>query len=261
MSLITRVGFIVAPFVLCLGWVGYRHWHGQVSAQPDARTECSPHEVIARLADIAEEYGEAKESVNPAATLQVQHIAEQLVARSRGMACMRAFQKPIERIAHDLLQRTEPLQIDLSTKTLIEHIVKALHVKRAPDTKPNMSLAAALFHTHCATCHGDEGAPSRAIIEKLPMAPAAFVDPSVLNPLSPYRAYNAITFGVASTPMASFNTLSDTERWALAFFVFTLRKTRCEAQTPKVSLDELALATDNDLVARYGEAKLACLRH
>jgi hypothetical protein len=41
--------------------------------------------------------------------------------------------------------------------------------------------------------------------------------------LSPYLAFGVVTFGVQGTAMAGFPTLTEEERWDLAFFVCALR--------------------------------------
>ena len=52
--------------------------------------------------------------------------------------------------------------------------------------------------------------------------PASFREPARLAALSPYRVYNTLTFGVPGTGMASFESLSPSDRWALAFYVLRL---------------------------------------
>jgi high-affinity iron transporter len=78
--------------------------------------------------------------------------------------------------------------------------------------------------------------------------------------LTPYKAFNTTSFGVPGTAMPSYPTLSEEERWSLAFFVFTLRQPPCEGTPPSASLERLANSTDDDLVKEYGQQHLACLR-
>jgi high-affinity iron transporter len=81
-----------------------------------------------------------------------------------------------------------------------------------------------------------------------------------MSGLTPYKAFNVIGFGVPGTPMPGFPTLSEEQRWSLAFYVFTLRQPPCEGTPPGLSLERLATATDPQLVAEHGEKSLACLR-
>ncbi|HZI10777.1 MAG TPA: FTR1 family protein, partial [Myxococcus sp.] len=72
--------------------------------------------------------------------------------------------------------------------------------------------------------------------------------------------FNTTSFGVPGTSMPAWPTLSEDERWSLAFFVFTLRLPPCEGTPPRASLERLANATDEELVKQYGPEHLACLR-
>lgn len=60
-------------------------------------------------------------------------------------------------------------------------------------------------------------------------APADFTDPNVMNGLSPFKAFNVISFGVEGTAMPNFSALTEEERWQAAFYVLSLRFTAAEA--------------------------------
>ncbi len=92
--------------------------------------------------------------------------------------------------------------------------------------------------------------------------PANFHDPARMGTLTPYKAFNTTTFGVAGTLMAAFPQLSDQQRWNLAFYLFTLRQPECPAGTapPNASLQQLATSTDGALGQAFGSAQVACLR-
>ena len=53
-------------------------------------------------------------------------------------------------------------------------------------------------------------------------APSNFHDRQRMDQRSIYSLYSTITLGVQGTAMASFRTLSEDERWALAFYVSAL---------------------------------------
>jgi hypothetical protein len=76
--------------------------------------------------------------------------------------------------------------------------------------------------------------------------------------LSPFRVYNTVSFGVRSTAMPS-SRLSDQDR-AVAFYTMAVRQPACSPRGARVTLAERALADDNQLVARFGEPALPCLR-
>jgi len=85
-------------------------------------------------------------------------------------------------------------------------------------------------------------------------------DPSAMNGLSPLRVYHTVSFGVRGTAMPEFPTLSDEDRWAVAFYTMAIRQPACTRRGPRLSLSERARANDNHLVARFGEPSLPCLR-
>lgn len=119
----------------------------------------------------------------------------------------------------------------------------------APEGRPSLARAEALYAANCAVCHGPNGDADTERGKALDPPPASFRDASRLALLSPYRVYNALTFGVPGTAMASF-ALSPTERWDLAFYVFRLGHADDPARGPvAMSLAELAVRSDHDILA------------
>jgi high-affinity iron transporter len=128
-----------------------------------------------------------------------------------------------------------------------------------PTRAPDLGDAQTLYTSNCVSCHGVNGDAKTPIGEVLKPPPASFHDPGRMAGMTPYRAYNAVTYGIERTGMAPFK-LSDDQRWALAFFVFTHRQPECTHPPVKVSLEELATSTDGQLSEKYGAAELPCLR-
>jgi high-affinity iron transporter len=76
--------------------------------------------------------------------------------------------------------------------------------------------------------------------------------------LSPYRVYNTLTFGVPGTAMASFEAVSPTDRWSLAFYVLRLGHDGDPARGPaSVSLAEQAVHTDPEILATLTASGIA----
>ena len=69
-----------------------------------------------------------------------------------------------------------------------------------------------------------------------------------------------IRFGVKGTAMVPIAGLDEKQRWALAFYLFTLRQPPCDHPPPRVSLDELANRSDDELAKSFGPGDVACLR-
>ena len=81
-----------------------------------------------------------------------------------------------------------------------------------------------------------------------------------MDPYTPYRAFNVLALGVEGTAMPAYPTLSEDERWALAFYLMTLRQPACTHTPPRTSLEVLANSTDAELAQTFGAAEVPCLR-
>ena len=88
---------------------------------------------------------------------------------------------------------------------------------------PDLALGEKVFQQDCAACHGKDGRAQVAIAATMEPQPANFHDPDTMAGLTPYKAFNTVGFGVPGTPMPGFPTLSEEERWAVSFYLFTLR--------------------------------------
>ncbi|MCI0574005.1 MAG: FTR1 family protein, partial [Myxococcaceae bacterium] len=154
----------------------------------------------------------------------------------------------------------EPEAVSHDCGRLAEELVLAGGLTRSPRQPPSLERGAQVFAASCTACHGADGSGKVPIAETMEPRPANFLDGEVMGGLMPYKAFNTTSFGVTGTAMAAFPTLSDEDRWSVAFYLFTLRQPGCDHKPPRVTLEELATSTDADLVAKYGEKELACLR-
>ncbi|AKT38488.1 uncharacterized protein CMC5_026350 [Chondromyces crocatus] len=135
--------------------------------------------------------------------------------------------------------------------TLVARDVEAtFHLADAPLVPPDPALAATLFATHCATCHGDTGRADTPRAETLIPRPTDFHDPEIVDGMSPLRAVTTTRFGVPGTAMAPFPFFTEEERWSLGFHLIGLRHAATrpsEAPLPSYTFIELALRSDDDL--------------
>jgi high-affinity iron transporter len=158
-----------------------------------------------------------------------------------------------ERVARE--ESAAPVQKEL--ESLVEAVASTGELARQPHTRPDLAQGARLFQSLCVSCHGAQGrgdGPSAAAIKP---PPEDLQGPKLL---SPYQVYGTVTFGVRGTAMAPFVWLSDEERWALGFYVVSLRHLACHGETPAAPLESLANRTDAELLAIYGPDAVACLR-
>ena len=100
--------------------------------------------------------------------------------------------------------------------------MKRFGLQTAPPARPSLERARALYAQACAACHGEVGSARTEAATRLDPPPSDFTDAERLGGLSPFRAYNAISFGVPGTGMPSYESLSPEERWELSFYVFKL---------------------------------------
>jgi high-affinity iron transporter len=151
---------------------------------------------------------------------------------------------PAERVAFD-------------ARALRHAIVEAYGVTVSPAAPPRLEEGRALYAEHCAACHGAAGGADTEAARALQPPPRNFLDDGVMSQLTPTRAFNALTDGVAGTAMPAFPTLSAAERWDLAFYVFGLRFTKDDvgdsAPTIDASVAHLADATEQELLSSVGD--------
>ncbi len=130
-----------------------------------------------------------------------------------------------------------------------DRLVAAIDARRAPDTvarlahamgddllasypiaaipaaAPDPAHAASLYSQNCAACHGATGHGDGPAAASLDPPPIAFADASRAERRSVLALYEVTSQGIAGTSMPSFSSLSEQDRWALAFYVGGLAHT------------------------------------
>lgn len=211
--------------------------------------------LVALLDYVGGDYGRA---VRDGRIVSGSEYQEQLrfVADARGLADALVPHAPAD---DALLGCLATLDARVRAKAAPTEVMQASHLARdtavrrfglrvAPRSRPSLERAGALYAQNCAVCHGPDGSGDTERGRALDPAPARFRDPERLGPLSPYRVYNALTFGVPGTGMAAFDALSSTERWDLAFFVFRLGHEGASTREARMPLADLASLSDQELL-------------
>ncbi len=147
-----------------------------------------------------------------------------------------------------------------------DEVVSRFGLRTMPTSRPQLARAEALYAQNCAVCHGPDGRARTERARALDPPPASFRDPARLELLSPFRVYNALTFGVPGTGMASFDSFSPAERWDLAFYVFRLGHDAEPSLGPVgLTLADLAARSDQEILeglrAEYHPSPEAALVH
>jgi high-affinity iron transporter len=165
-----------------------------------------------------------------------------------------------------LIQNKRPgLEVSALAHQLRWHIIHAYNVAVAPKRPPDLQMAAELYQTQCAACHGLQGQGDGPAGANLGPTPSNFHDRQRMDQRSIYGLYSTITLGVQGTAMTSFRTLSEDERWALAFYVSALADDVADLargaelwqpgvdKTQFPDLASIATATASEIRAAHGD--------
>ena len=159
--------------------------------------------------------------------------------------------------------------VSASANHLKSDVIGAYRLTVAPRQAPKLAAAANLFEAQCASCHGASGRGDGAAGKGMDPAPANFHDAERMRVRSLYGLYNTVTLGVTGTAMRAYKELSDDERWALSFYLATLRQTaevlrRGETAWQQgigkaafAGLKDLVAAAPAEVQARHGADALA----
>ncbi len=127
-----------------------------------------------------------------------------LIRRSDQLRALIANKEPAERVGR-------------FARALAASLLTAYPVPLAPSQAPDLVRARTLFAQNCASCHGAAGSAPPAAKQALDPPPIDFTDIDRARQRSAFGLYQVITQGLEGTSMASFASLSDEDRWALAF--------------------------------------------
>ena len=103
-----------------------------------------------------------------------------------------------------------------------ELLIAAYPIPVAPKAVPDLARGRTLYAAQCTTCHGAAGKGDGALAASLEPKPTAFTDAERARSRSLMALYQVISQGVSGTSMASFESLPEEDRWALAFYIGTL---------------------------------------
>jgi high-affinity iron transporter len=214
------------------------------------------HRLVAVLQYVAADYPEAVRAGSKA------EIDEQLsfLGEAKGIASKlsASFVPRIESIEARVGKSEDPAAVQRDCVALIEEIVRITGIARAPKASPELARGKTVFEQQCATCHGKDGSANTEVGLKLDPRPVSFREGPRIEGLTPFRVFNATMYGVKGTAMPPFPALDEQDRWAVAFYVLSLRHS-CAGNPPRVSLERLATTSDEELRKEHGAA-IGCLR-
>jgi high-affinity iron transporter len=172
------------------------------------------------------------ESIQNGQVIKPEEYAEQREFAAQVLTLLRQLpavpeQDLLVQQAHQLVARIEAKasggEISTLAHQLLVQVIQTWKLSVVPRQAPDLLQGEQLFARHCAACHGTQGKGDGPLSIGMDPAPRNFHDDARMRQRSLYGLYNTITLGVQGTPMRAFGELSESDRWALAFFTAGLR--------------------------------------
>lgn len=210
--------------------------------------------LVAVLQYVAADYPEAIKTASAAELAEQRSFLTEALAIARKLPAAASLLPRLESIEARVGKGEDPAAVQRDCAALVEELVRATGLTRSPKAPPDLARGKVVFESSCASCHGVDGAARTQLAASLDPQPVSFRDGPKILGLTPYRVFNSTMYGVKGTAMPPFPALDEGDRWAVAFYVLSLRHT-CSGEPPRVSLEKLANASDAEL-----GADAACLR-
>ncbi|TMA29796.1 MAG: c-type cytochrome [Deltaproteobacteria bacterium] len=172
--------------------------------------------------------------------------------------------RQIDALRDEVAGKAPPTRVASQAKALRDQIVQKYQVVMVPQAPPDLSRGAHLYAQACAACHGADGHPVESL--GLLTRPPDFAVVDEVKDFTPQRVFNAATYGVPNTQMPAYDTtLSDAERWDIAFFLLTLAHPHpsprgldlARAALVPTHYQDLAALSDAELRARLARSGLS----
>lgn len=214
---------------LCLAVLAWAAAGSSAFAADPAQDALDARGLIHMLDYIAVDYGQC---VRDGKVVDASEYAEQVEFAGQVLKRLQAFPNDARRapLLHEAEQLTQGVankaagaDVARTAHGLRADLIGAYHVAVAPKKAPDLVRGAALYQENCASCHGAQGAGNGPAAATLDPRPSNFTDEERMKQRSVFALYNVVSLGVEGTAMRAFATLSESERWALALYVSTLR--------------------------------------
>lgn len=124
-----------------------------------------------------------------------------------------------QRLREAVTRKEDPKVVAELSRRAAGLLLAAYPVPVAPRMLPDIRLGQKLYQAQCASCHGASGNGDGPLAPNLDPKPIAFTDRERAATRSLMSLYQVASQGVPGTSMPAFTTLSDDDRWALAWFV------------------------------------------
>ncbi len=228
-------------------------------AQAQATSSDAAH-LVAILQYLESDYPAAVASNDSGELIEQRSLSAEALGVVHGLPKLAAFVPRVAAIDARVQKATDAQGVGADCASLVDDLITATGIARTPSSPPDLDQGAKLFTENCAGCHGPSGHGDGPAAVALNPKPASFHSDDVMAGLTPFKAFNVVRFGVKGTAMVPFDKLDEKQRWALAFYLFSLRQPPCDKAAPRASLDALANSTDADLARTNGAGAVSCLR-
>src|SRR5262249_35293244 len=158
----------------------------------------------------------------------------------------------LKSLADQIENKADPKAVAELANGAKQKLMATYNIVPYPKQLPSLASGRAIYLENCAQCHGEAGkgdGPSRATMNPKTPVPANFTDAEFMAGLSPFKAFNAVSFGVENTAMASFAALPEEQRWQVAFYVLSIRFSQESVQAGAVLLKSKNIPGDLTTVA------------
>jgi high-affinity iron transporter len=213
-TIIVGTSFMVGAAAQQSGRIGWQHNAQSIIGALDYVAIDYPQAVQNSAVINTVEYAEQREFVTT-----VHELLLSLPARPQRESLLEQAQALLVLVE----QRAAAGEVAAVARQLAAGLIDTYDLIIAPLVPPDPAAAAPLFGEYCAGCHGISGRGDGPAGAAFDPAPTDFHNVERARQRSLYGLYSTITLGVQGTGMPSFANLTETQRWALAFYVAGLR--------------------------------------
>jgi mono/diheme cytochrome c family protein len=184
-------------------------------------------------------------------------IANDLFLIAKELPGNERWSEPLQKIKTLLDTRATAEEVEPLCRDLQRALTEEYKLSRSPAERPLAGRGESLYKRMCVDCHDSNGGANTLRGRALKRPPASLIDATVLAPLSPYRVYSLLSFGLGEMP--SFELSSVEDRWALAFYVFSLQHKNRGASSLLLSTLPATIPSTFEALAETSESELKTL--